>query len=222
MSINIASFTFKTQGSIKDFIRSSLYPMMNNLNAEMPVYDLKKDETHEFFKELLKFNPEKKKSVEEKGLKNICVTRNPKNHTAFHTLLEFDDYSIEDISFLKCADMVKGRKKQDTTKADFLQCLRKSIDYQIQYFKLDKDKKCEKCSSKTRIEVDHIIKFRDLAQTFIKEENKVPDSSEIEHDKNNGGSKFKDDVDMVKKWQDYHLKHAQLRFLCKSCNLKEG
>lgn len=216
MLFEYKDFKFKTKKEMKEYIRK----YMNEKIKDQKTYDIKKDDPiYKLLKKITNNNPDKKELVKEKGIKHFNVCINPVNNKSFHNSIIFKDDTMVDISFLWCVDLI-NREPPDETQNKINQCLRKSINSQIEEFKKNtKDKNCQICTKNNcEYHVDHIIKFRDLAKEFLSLNLNIP---EIENDIINGGSKFKNENDeFITKWQIYHKENAKLRILCKKCNLK--
>jgi hypothetical protein len=136
-------------------------------------------------------------------------------------VMVFDDGRTDGISYNLCVT-----KKPLTDKHKLRQVMRYHIMPQIYEFRNANYKvtKCNTidCQYTTSLQVDHIIWFEKLAQDFIGSTSHVlpikfnydksimpPDNVFLESD-----SEFRDD------WITYHQEHAQLQFLCATCNTK--
>ena len=136
----------------------------------------------------------------------------------YHLKLKFPDGSEDSISYLACLT-------QRVTNTSVLQdALRNAIAYQISRFKHNTpNKQCEQCKTTIASEyhVDHVQLFSDLSSRFLATKlqtpqsfDKVPDVLGILR------PQFKaEDNDFQQEWQQYHLQHASLRWLCAKCNL---
>ena len=135
--------------------------------------------------------------------------------------LIFPDETTEDISWRKCV------LAKETVKDLFTKAMREAINYQIvAYRDAHPVRECSWCHSKYRVEVDHVRPFKDLMQDFLdtKDALAVPQSfqshSRSEEDKSRINVEFKDEDQQFKNdWVQYHLKHADLRYLCQRCNV---
>ena len=77
--------------------------------------------------------------------------------------------------------------------------------------------KCELCDKTKDIHIDHVILFKELTDNFLKNKEHIPTDFD---DNNYNGAMFKDkDRGFAEEWYNYHLENAQLRPLCKCCNL---
>lgn len=119
----------------------------------------------------------------------------------------------ESISWVKS---IKGI--DNTVEQKLYRAMRFSVKNQIIFFKkMNKMKRCEMCSKTNDLTADHVIKFRDLFQTFIRENPKYPTLF-------GRGTKGEDifrveDNEYELLWQTYHQNNAKLRILCYDCNL---
>lgn len=120
------------------------------------------------------------------------------------------------VSWKSC---ISGQKKVYTDKSKLNSAMRYAIRRQIaMYRKNNPNKKCAICKSTTKIEVDHDVNhksFKMIRDEFIEKYPEVP--SEFTYAKYNFRFKKSDDT-YKKKWQMYHNKHAQYRYLCETCN----
>lgn len=223
MKIKISEIEFKTKKEIKEYIRKYMYNIIENkIDNDNKYYQIRRgNEMYNFLKELAYFNKEKKELIKEKRIDYFGVQRNEINKKTFHNYIRFKNEEIIDISFLNCVNLMGNENKNKNDYIfDLNQCLRKSINYQIEEFKkITKDKSCSLCKNIDKYHVDHIIKFRDLAKDFLKENKIIPDMID---DNIIGGKKFKyDDDEFNIKWKEYHKNNAKLRILCETCNLLE-
>jgi hypothetical protein len=101
------------------------------------------------------------------------------------------------------------------------EAFRVCIDNQIDKFKIScEDLKCEFCSSREILEVDHIIQFKKLQEEFMKNtKEKIPLT--FDKEKLTNRTKFKkEDKKLNDEFYKYHLENATLRILCRTCNRK--
>jgi hypothetical protein len=95
--------------------------------------------------------------------------------------------------------------------------MRDCIDPQIQSFRKNNIMKCELCDKTKDIHIDHVILFKELTDNFLKNKKHIPTDFD---DNNYNGVMFRDiNKDFADEWFKYHLENAQLRPLCKCCNL---
>ena len=80
---------------------------------------------------------------------------------------------------------------------------------------------CEICKSKEDTHIDHIILFKQLYDDFLKQ-NKLNIPVKFDDNYYNSAMFTPEDELFNKSWCEYHEKHAILRCLCKSCNLKRN
>jgi hypothetical protein len=79
---------------------------------------------------------------------------------------------------------------------------------------------CAQCQSEQKLQVDHKQpQFIELTRTFMDNPlNAAQVPSDFDYHR--AGTKFKaDDRNFKLRWQRYHQKHAELQWLCQSCNL---
>jgi hypothetical protein len=80
-------------------------------------------------------------------------------------------------------------------------------------------RRCRKCQSPLNLHVDHVIPFVQLQRDFLKLQPEIPTS--FFYMRKTCQPRFTD-KGFARKWQFYHRKHAQLQWLCRTCNLKKG
>jgi len=106
--------------------------------------------------------------------------------------------------------------------------MRYSIRKQIRDFQKQNrlNRRCRNCSSLLHLQVDHhTIPFVDLQKNFLKqcEEKSLSVPTTFNYSRSTCQPKFKKtDVGFNRRWQNYHKKHADFQWLCKTCNLKKG
>lgn len=148
-----------------------------------------------------------------RDLKDICIVPNKRTPKYFEFNLIRVDGTIEDISYIVCIS--KPNKNKDLNEA-----LRYCVQPQIDLFRNNNIMKCMFCSKTNKTEeihIDHIIMFKDLTNNFLKNKKNIPTDFDSNY---YNGAMFRDiDNDFAEEWFKYHLENAQLRPLCKSCNL---
>lgn len=169
------------------------------------------------FKELLELfqnHPEYPYKLRE--LKDICIVRNKRSPNYFEFNLVRNDGIIEDISYIECIS--KPNKNKNLNEA-----LRYCVQPQIYSFRDNNIMKCEFCSKTNKtdeIHIDHIIMFKNLTNDFLK--NRIDIPTDFDNNYYNGAMFKVKDNEFANEWYEYHLENAQLRPLCKSCNLKRS
>jgi hypothetical protein len=145
-----------------------------------------------------------------RDLKDICIVRNKRNNKYYEFNLIRDDGTTEDISYRCCINERNINK-------NLYDAMRDCIDPQIKLFRNNNIMRCEFCDKTEEIHIDHIIMFKDLTNNFLKNKKNIPTDFD---DNNYNGAMFRDiDKDFADEWFKYHLENAQLRPLCKCCNL---
>ena len=148
-----------------------------------------------------------------RGLQDIRIVRNKRSPKYFEFNLVRNDGIIEDISYIECISPPNKNKNLN-------EALRYCVQPQIYFFRDNNIMRCKFCNitSKTyEIHIDHIIMFKDLTKDFLK--NRIDIPTDFDNNYYNG-SMFKDeDKEFANEWYEYHLDNAQLRPLCKTCNL---
>ena len=141
---------------------------------------------------------------------DIQVVKNKRNSKYFEFNLIRKDGSIEDISYRSCIC-------QRTDNHNLLNAMRNCIQPQINHFKENSEKKCVFCGNTKEIHIDHIYMFKDLTTDFLKDKMNIPSTFDDNFD-NSAIFKEEDEI-FSNSWYEYHLKNANLRPLCKKCNL---
>ena len=169
-----------------------------------------------FFKKLLQRHPEKeRKGVFE--LKDIIFSKFSKaqrilTYSDIQIFILKNDDTIVSISWNKCV-----KQQDNSNQQKLVWAMRHSIEDQVKLFKKNNNKMCEFCGTTKYLTVDHIIKFKKMAEDFIDSNPDYPSK----FDKNELSQEVFRIEDFVYKnnWQKYHEKYAELRILCQECNL---
>jgi len=181
---------------------------------------VKKTGTHNFktLNNLLKRHPEY--NVKTSKMVDFEIVRNKLNAAAFEVNILNDDDTKTDISWVTAI-------KANITKSDLIEALRSSIESQIFDFKKATPQSnvfCQTCFSKDNIQIDHIVTFKDLVKSFLTKEKdeEVPTSFVNMTDGTNRKCFKKEDARFEQRWREFHFKHAELRFLCRTCNVRRN
>ena len=124
-------------------------------------------EIYSFLSKILNNHPEK----ERKGvMKMIDIIIHPfdsskpvRKSSDLQLFVKTADFQ-ESISWVKSIEGIDNSVEKKLYRA-----MRYSIKNQIYFFKQKSNKQCELCSKSNYLTADHVIKFRDLFQSFIKE-----------------------------------------------------
>lgn len=106
--------------------------------------------------------------------------------------------------------------------------MRYSIRKQIRDFQKQHrlNRQCRNCSSLLHLQVDHCtVPFVDIQKNFLKhcEEKSISIPTTFNFSRSTCQPKFKKiDIGFNRRWQNFHKKHADFQWLCKTCNLKKG
>jgi len=168
-------------------------------------------EREEDYKELVElFQNHPEYPYKLRDLKDICIVRNKRNSKYYEFNLIREDGTTEDISYRSCINERNINK-------NLYDAMRDCIDPQIQSFRKNNIMKCELCDKTKDIHIDHVILFKELTDNFLKNKKHIPTDFD---DNNYNGAMFRDiNKDFANEWFKYHLENAQLRPLCKCCNL---
>lgn len=146
------------------------------------------------------------------SIKKVCVKINEKNR-AYKGFSILVDNKWEPTAIIR----LSGSKR--TEKRILRRALRTGIQIQIDDFKknnpLNIDEICPITNLKLNYDaqVDHEIKFRDLADEWIKKNKKIP------YKYNREISDYILEEPYLKSWREFHLRNAKLRWLSKEGNM---
>lgn len=140
-----------------------------------------------------------------------------------------DMVSSQDVGLFDSTRLpLSEEKDNDTNKANQLTpSMRYAIRRQIFHWKTTHrlNRRCQNCPSILHLHVDHVNPFVAIKKEFLTlcEEQKLQLPTEFTFNRKTCQPKFKKaDANFCARWQRYHLKHAQLQWLCASCNLSKG
>tara|TARA_R110000803_G_scaffold162035_1_gene225652 strand:- start:3 stop:656 length:654 start_codon:yes stop_codon:yes gene_type:complete len=210
MVYHIGEHSFNTKKDAYTYTKALLIKNENN--------NIKKgDDIFEYLMEMIYIHPESSEKIGD-GISSFDIIRDCYRNIA----LKINQHTLKDISVswtTICS--FKPRTKQSLLNDAF----RNAINYQILEFRNNKLKnnkilECELCKSTFIINIDHIIQFKQLTIEFLALTNlKTP--TEYDRSPFNKGCIFKlQDIEFKTEWDNYHKKHATLRPLCRTCNLK--
>lgn len=211
--IEIGNYKYSTKKEAKDFLRSKLKKYINDENTKIH----KNDNDYDFIYKI--YNLENQDNKHTKIIKYFEVGRNPLNKVTHHVTVRYkNDMNKYPVGLVKYIDNI-GKRKHNNNLEGLAESLRKVINYQIKNFRQKNKMICELCKEDNKImHVDHIIKFRDLKNNFLKNNYDIP---EIINDEIVGGKKFINETDdFIIRWQKYHKENSKLRMLCCTCNFK--
>ena len=180
-----------------------------------------KPDVYEFFHALFQRHPEAARK-EVAFITDIRIRRFPKARVVNHMLSVADHQFVivktngqeDTISWNSC---VQGAINPVGKRLNW--AMRYAIDSQIKEFRTQhKNKACEICGTMNDLTVDHIKKFRDLKDEFLKLHPEHP----TEFAKNELSQEIfrSEDGEFERQWQTYHQQNATLRILCGTCNKK--
>ena len=200
---------FKTKGAFKLYIKEIIY---NHIGITSSI----KDNYNNYFDEMIELFKRHPKYINKtKNLKDIEIIQNIQNKNAFGMNIINNDNTITSISWVTCIKGTNASVKQKLNNA-----FRSSISNQIMDFKKDKILQCQFCNSIDDIHVDHILHFHKIRDNFLNTINhdlQIPNSFT---NNNYNNIVFLDkDIEFNNLWQKYHQQNAELRLLCRSCNL---
>jgi len=172
-----------------------------------------------FFVSLFQRHPNKEEK-EVSLIIDISIRRFPKSNP--HQPLAVQDHQFfiiknngkeDSISWTSC---VNGEINPIQKRLNWV--MRQAIEQQNRDFKTKNLTPCEFCKATVNLTVDHIIKFKQLKDDFIKLNPVYP----TEFSKNELSQEIfrEEDKYYSELWQKYHYTNATLRILCKDCNEK--
>ena len=206
--------TYRTKGEFKKFVTSIIYGVgvCSDIKNTFP-------SEYEIILKILERHPEfADKTV---NMKNLKIQHNKLNKTALEIMIIKKDDSQVDISWNIAIDGCLKGHKQCLTGA-----MRSSVQYQIRQFKSQNGDKCCLCGKTENPHVDHNDEvgsaFDELAHNFINAHKhlKIPTEFDELNDNTHRQTFKPNDNEFKNKWMSYHKQHAQLRILCKSCNIR--
>lgn len=206
MVFNLGNKNFKTKKETTIYIQQ--------LVARNHFKNIKyNDDDFYVLNDLIKLHPKYKEKIGD-GIEHFHIKKHPKY---IHYCIWIKQKNKEELVSFSWNECLK--KNKTTPIQDFKKALRITIEPQIINFKNSiEDKKCELCSSKENIHVDHIIHFEKLIEDFLKiNRENIP----ILFYKNKLlDLEFKEEDLIIKNnWYNFHLENATLRLLCQTCNL---
>lgn len=154
-------------------------------------------------------------------IQDIKIRRNKIGRgLAMYIVNSFDEWIS--ISYNICISGIDKSYESELNSA-----LRYEIDYQIKDFKNSNDNICVKCGSTSNLEVDHIYLFKNIRKDFEEYLECIhnlgfPDKFDDAPDETNRRCFPVSHNEAKDIWKNYHLENANLRILCKSCNLSRG
>lgn len=192
----------------------SIADAKNELKLKINNFDPK----DQFWFDLIKLHPNSIDKIGA-GIDSFFVTRNIGGHKQLN--IKRIDGSIVDFSFLKCFS-----RKSKTPKQNLNAAMRTSISNQIKMFKDENFYSgfvCGLCgvivNDRLNAHVDHIIRFKEISEDFLKDRQVIP--LEFDDDPVSNSAAFKrEDNGFELDWYLYHARHAKLRLICATCNLR--
>ena len=169
----------------------------------------------DFFRSLLEQHPEYKTYLND--VYDICIKQNPtwKNKDVFLKIKNLEDKLI---SLNSC---IKG--KSSTLKDNLQIAMRNSIEPQIINFRNSSPLICDicKCACHNNTHIDHREpQFVELFEDFISRYDKSSIPKDFGRDEGNRKIFSEKHKSFKNEWCEYHCSKANLRVLCKQCNLR--
>lgn len=128
-------------------------------------------------------------------------------------MVSFQPKKFRIVSWVRCCKKIKP---QDSLTSAMRQAIRRQI---TMYKRQHPSMVCHVCQSLQKIEVDHYpIQFVTIKDDFLL--NHIAPTQFRFHPKRGYSMFQKQDTVWKKSWQKYHLKIANYRYLCSTCNKK--
>ena len=212
--ITFLNTEYKTQGEFEKYVKKIIYDDIGYCNDIKNTYPDK----YQILIKILERHPEFDSKTA--NMCNLKLVYDTLNKRALKILIIKKDAEI-DISW-KCAITGKHKSK----KQELMSAMRSTIDKQIYQFKeKNRNSCCEICGNNERLQVDHNDSknsaFDELVYNFVNENKdiKIPDEFGELNDDTHRRCFLEKDNTFRDKWIEYHLHHASLRMLCRSCNI---
>lgn len=164
--------------------------------------------------ELLKRHPNNNKI---RDMANLKLITNYMARDALELIVIRTDGTEESISY---KGAIKG--EYATHEENLMNAMRSAVEDQILYFGRTNERKCVLCNSTINLHVDHnTVLFSSLVEEFRANYTDliVPTRFGKTNDATNRVAFLPSDNVFRDAWFAYHEKHADLRVLCKTCNL---
>jgi|DEB0MinimDraft_6_1074348.scaffolds.fasta_scaffold41193_2 hypothetical protein len=124
---------------------------------------------------------------------------------------------------IKCYNKKIDYIEKKDIEFNFKQALVNSIEKQkIDFRKKNDERFCALCKSEDKLEVDHIYHLNKIIKDFLEQTNLETPTIFDNHKKLNSAIFRNEDKLYEESFKKYHLEHATLRYLCKSCNVKRA
>ena len=203
--------TFKSQKSAETFIRNLINEI--GICSSVKNKDIAK---YSILYDLCLRHPDSNKL---KNIYDFMICKNKLNASAYELNIINLDGSITDISWRVC---ITGKSKP--YKTDLHSAFRICVDNQIKDFRKDNMLICALCNnSNTEYHIDHVIHFQKIVEDFLQNyKGKLPEIFDITNDSTNRCCFKIEDIGLSNQFQDYHKQNAELRVLCKECNLRRS
>lgn len=213
MKYKIGEHNFKTKKDAQNFVRKFII----NIGCK-DIYP--KDHEYKLLEDLINNHPKSKDKIGS-GIKCFRIQKNHLNPKCLETIIERNDGSIIDFSWVKCST-----SSSNSIIDNFKAAMRQYVSVDIQKFKRDSEMKCVFCDHigdvSSDFHVDHDNpSFKQLCEDFIKLHPNYPKI--FDDDSNTHISIFKkEDKEYADRWRHYHNEKAKLQILCAPCNLQKS
>jgi hypothetical protein len=204
---------FKTKKECCDYTRK----LINSLGIKtIP----KNDKHYNYLLSLLSKHPDYDDIITLGTINSFFLAPNPLYKNNLETNINFDNGLTYNFSWVSASNF-----KPKNIKASIKSIFRHGIKYQINDFRdTIKSYKCEMCNdtnANTNYEIDHINTFQSLVDDYfiLYPNHPIKFTKDTE---TNITTFFKEDMHYLINFQEYHKKNANLRVLCKQCNLSRN
>lgn len=214
MKVVCGTRTFETKKAFEQYVRKLIYERIGVCRSVSKKSLVLFNE----LQTLLIRHPTVQKNIGD--VDDYAVQRNRMNKSALQTVV----YLRTDGSSRRKTLTISWRnamdKKVPTAAQGLESAMRSAVDRQIRQFrKRTREKACALCGTTEQLEVDHVVEFVQLKTRFLKT-SKQEAPTTFGYKRRTLRKQFlKMDKPFQYAWSRFHKKHAELRLLCKPCNL---
>lgn len=197
---------FETKKQLKEYIRGLIHSL--GVCASLKT---KNSQSYFFFRELFQRHPEKDKKKTDR-IVDIRIAKHKKSDYQFTVI--WDDMESDTISWTSCVT-----QKSQTYATKLKQAFRIAIQDQISKFREKHHREvCGFCGSTDDLTVDHVIHFVKLVDDF----KNIHSATTPILVKNEFQQNCFQDISYETAFKKYHRQHAELRILCRQCNVNRA
>jgi 5-methylcytosine-specific restriction endonuclease McrA len=215
-----SNLTFKSQKDLKQYLYN-LAERVKNIILEPESKNPSLAFDYKVVYDLFERHPEKLTSVDENDLKFLICDephrpsdkRSPPLTTCEKVRAYYYDNGWKNFSlFRKCIS-----NKEYSKKCLINEAFRRSIQYQIDAYKIRNQGSCNNCGNLSN-DIDQIIPFKTIVKDFLDQHNLILEEIEIE--KGSDERVLIKDPIIFDSWKEFHST-CELQSLCKHCHLEK-